>query len=232
MRTGVRFGEKHSLDDWNLIFATKTISAATPQTKLVEVPGRNGSIDMTETLTGNVKYNDRMLSVTFYTTKDVSHYQAIMSEIQNYLQGQRMRIIFDDDLAFYWLGRPTLDEMECDGTIGKIVISAVVEPYKYTVQSSAEDWLWDPFDFEQGVINEFAEMEVNGSLEVDVLGVHKYTSPIVISDSNMTVTFDGKTYNVVPGSQVMYNIIMSENKHKMTFNGTGKVTVNVVGGSL
>lgn len=229
---GVRFGDKHSFYDFGLIYSSKTIGPATPQTKLVEVPGRNGPIDMTEVVSGCVKYEARPLSVTFYTKKTVNHYQAILSELQNYLQGQKMKIIFDDDIAFYWIGRPVVDSMECDGSLGKIVISAVVDPYKYTVQSSMEDWLWDPFDFEQSIINELAEMKVNGSLRVEILGEKKYANPIIIASNAMTVDFEGSIYNVKQGSQVMYDIILKEGSNILIFEGNGTVSINYVGGSL
>lgn len=232
MKNGVLFGEKHSLDDWGLIFSTKTISAAEPQVTRINVPGRNGAIDYSEVLTNNIKYNDRTLSITFYTKRNVSEYPIIMAEIQNYLQGQKMHIVFDDDCAFYWLGRPQLDSMQCDKSLGKIVITAVVDPYKYTIQSTDEDWLWDPFDFEQGVINEFADLTVNGTLSIDVLQVGRYVNPIITVDNPMTVTFEGNTYNLVEGSNLMYEIVLSDTSKTMTFNGNGKVSVNVTGGSL
>ena len=62
---GVTIGEKHSYNDWGLILSSQTISPPTPQINMVSVPMRDGSIDITETLSGDVKYDDRTLTFTF-----------------------------------------------------------------------------------------------------------------------------------------------------------------------
>lgn len=229
---GVRFNDKHSYDDWGLVFVTKTIEAPKPQKKVVKVPGRNGVIDLTEVVTGNVRYEQRKISVTFRTFADYDEWPALLSEIANYLQGQRIRIVFDNDCAFYYLGRAEVDRIACDRKSGKLVITAECDPYKYNITTSAEDWLWDPFDFEQSVINETANLAVAGELDVMIICSQKWENPIIVSDSAMTVEFGGESHEVAAGSQVMYDIILAEGENTLKFRGNGTVTVNYVGGML
>ena len=59
---GVMIGEKHSIKDWGLIMTSKVISPPVPQLNMVSVPLRDGSLDLTESLTGDVKYNDRNIT--------------------------------------------------------------------------------------------------------------------------------------------------------------------------
>lgn len=228
---GVTLGTKHSFYDYGLIMTSKYISDPEPQTKTVSVPGRNGLIDLTEVVSKTVKYNPRQIKLTFLTEATPLEWSKLISDLQSEFQGQKIKFIFDDDLAFYWLGRPTI-ELTNSGRIATITIEALVDPYKYSVITSAEDWLWDPFDFEYGVINETADMVVDGTLSYTLLTMQKWENPIIISNSAMTVEVDGHTYNIKEGSQVLYEVILTKGEHTFTFTGNGTVTINYVGGML
>lgn len=232
MKNGVRFGEYHSLDDLGLIFNTKTISEPKAQTNMVSVPSRNGLIDMSEVLTGNIRYDDRTIQITFTITDNVNNWESKRMELANLLHGKKMRIIFDDDQAFYWLGRVTVGDLKPKKTIAEITIKATVDPYKYNITTSEEDWLWDPFDFEFGIINETANLVIDGSREVVIIGGQRWENPIITSDTGMTVTFNDVTYEINEGSQVLYDIIIEEGENTLIFNGNGTVSINYVGGSL
>lgn len=232
MKNGVMFGEYHSLDDLGLIFNTKTISEPKAQTKLVSVPSRNGLIDMTEVLTGDVRYEDRTISMSFTITDNVNRWESKRMELANLFHGQRMRIVFDDDEAFYWLGRVTVGDLKPSKSVATITIKATVDPYKYNITTSEDDWLWNPFDFEFGIINETADIEVDGTKTVVIVGGQRWENPIITSDAEMTVTFDGVTYDIVEGSQVIYDIVIEEGENELVFNGNGTVSINYVGGSL
>lgn len=232
MRNGVRFNDYHSLDDLGLIFNTKTISEPVPQTKIVNVPGRNGAIDLSEVLSGTVKYNNRTIKIQFTITDNVNEWESKRQELATKLHGEKMRIVFDDDEAFYWLGRVEVGDLKPSGSCAEITISANVDPYKYNITTSAEDWLWDPFDFENGVINELSGLVVDGTLDVMIIGLQRWENPIIISDSQMQVEYDGNTYNIKAGSQVLYDIIIEEGENHLIFRGNGTVTVNYRGGSL
>jgi len=228
----VRFNEISSYDDLGLIYNTKTISEPEPQIKTINVPGRNGAIDLSEVVTGDIRYNNRKISITFTVPELFPNWERKRSELAQMLHGQRMRINFDDDLAFYWIGRVEVGNFRKVGANVEVEITADVEPYKYSITTSAEDWLWDPFDFDYGVINETADLVVNGTRQVSLIATGRIKNPIVISNTNMTVTFKGKTYPVISGSHVMYEILLDEGENILTFNGNGTVTVNYLGGML
>lgn len=229
---GCTIGGKHTYNDFGLICTEKSISSPEPQTKRVTVPSRNGTIDMSEVVSGRVTYADRTISLKFRTTKKVDDWSAFLSELQNYMQGQKMRIIFDDDLAFYYVGRTTVS-MSTSGQVADISINATVDPYKYNITTSIDDWLWDPFDFEQGVINEMSNISVAGTKEVTLIATEKWENPIIISDTDgMQVTFDGTVYTLKKGSQVMYDILIQTGENTFTFTGNGTVSICYVGGML
>jgi hypothetical protein len=101
-----------------------------PKTKLIQVPGTNTVIDLTEALTGEVKYETRTIRCKFCVIGGRSNWPAVYSAILNEIHGKRMQIIMDDDPNYYYIGRVAVDEWESEKVTATIVITAEVEPYK------------------------------------------------------------------------------------------------------
>lgn len=229
---GVTIGEKHSINDWGLVLSSRVISPPTPQTNYVSVPLRDGSIDLSGTLADDVKYNDRVITLTFTVVDPISEWSAKISMIQNYLHGKKMRIVFDDDIAFYYVGRASVNQWTSDRKLGTLVVECIVEPFKYDVLSSAVDWEWDIFDFEEGIINEMGELIVNGATTIALICRRKRMFPVFTASADMTITFEGETYTLKAGSQKIYDIFLCEGENELTFTGNGTVKIDYIGGSL
>lgn len=226
---GVYFGDKHSFEDFNLMLKTIYISSPEPKTNNVDIPGGDGSIDLTESLTGTVKYKNRQMVITFIDPR-IGFETSTQSVISNYLHGQKMRIALDDDLDHYYMGRC---EVECYSNNSRdIVVTCDCEPYKYDKYSSTEEWLWDPFNFETGLIREYGDMVVEGILEVDIVGSRKPTVPIIIADTPMTVEFKGEVFELEVGENKILTMVLDDGINLMKFNGNGIVSVEFKGGSL
>lgn len=228
---GVTIGEKHSYKDWGIILSSKVISPPEPQINKVDVPLRDGSIDLTEALTSDVKYKDRTITLNF-TVTDRSTWAAKVSEIQNYLHGKRLKIVFDEDLAFYYIGRVSVNKWETDKAIGSLVIECDVEPFKYDMFSSAVDWEWDIFDFEEGIINETGQLIVNGATTIPLICRRKRMFPIFTASTAMTVEFEGEVFDLAKGEQKLYGLFLHEGVNELTFKGNGTVSIDYIGGSL
>ncbi len=229
---GVTIGDRHSYEDWRLILSSQVISPPKPKINLVEIPMRDGSIDLTETLTGDVKYEDRKITLTFSVIDPRRNWAVKVSDIQNYLHGKRLKIIFDEDKAFYYIGRISVDTWTSNQGIGKLVLSCTVDPFKYDIAASNENWLWDPFDFETGVINEMNEITVAGSTKVVLIGRIKGNVPTFVANVAMSLDFNGQTYQLQEGSQKFYDLFLHEGENELTFTGNGTITIEYTGGSL
>lgn len=229
---GVKIGEIHTYDDWGLILTDKVISPPVPRTNTVSVPLRDGSLDLTETLTDDVKYNDRKITLTFAVIDPIKEWPLKMSTVLNYLHGQRLKIVFDDDPAYYYIGRVAVNEWASDKRPGTLVIECTVDPFKYDVLSSAVDWEWDIFDFEDGIINETGELIVNGSTTITLICRKKRMFPIFTASTEMTVTFENEAFNLAVGKQKIYELFLTEGENELTFTGNGTVAIEYIGGSL
>ncbi len=135
---GVKFGDYHSYDEWGLILTEKEIKSPKPKTIEIEIEGSDGVLDYTEFF-GGVKYENRSLSFTFRKANIAPDaFLALYSEVQNALHGKKMQIILDDDTAFYYYGRVTINEWKSNKRIGEIVIEVDAEPYKYKIDRTTQ----------------------------------------------------------------------------------------------
>lgn len=129
---GVTFGNKHSYRAWRMLLTSHPeITPPTPKTKLIQVPGSNTVIDLTEALTGGkVKYEPRTIRCVFYVIGGRSKWPAVYSTVLNEVHGRRMKITLDTDPNWYYEGRVVVDQFDSDESAATIVITAEVEPYK------------------------------------------------------------------------------------------------------
>lgn len=134
---GVTIGGKHTFHTFGLLLESKpTISPPEPKTKLVQIPGTDGVIDLSESLTGSIAYQLRTITIQAFLPCRREDWDWKYSQILNHMHGKRMRIIFDEDPEWYYIGRVTVQEMKPEKVCAYITITAEVEPYKHRLQGS------------------------------------------------------------------------------------------------
>lgn len=155
MFRGITFnGEKHTYDDWGLVLSENPIP---PQpavnTSLLEVPGGNGFVNLSAALTGDVTYSTREGKFTFTCTDRPDQWAEIYSEISNYLHGQEMQIVLDDDPDYYYTGIVRVDPFESDKTVCKITITGTLDPFKYEKEETKISVPFNPMNVTFGGID-------------------------------------------------------------------------------
>lgn len=225
--------EKHSYDDFKLFIKSVVIHAPEVQMHKVEVGGRDGAIDLTEVLMGNVRYNDRDIELYFRFAEDELDRTTMLTRLQNFVYGKQIKFIFKDDEDYYYLGRMKSLTPGVEGAVFDLSTELEVDPYKYRMFSSDEDWLWDPFDFEEGVANETGNIVVDGEETVIMATDEKWDSPIIENDAPISVSYDGGTpINLLAGRRKVYEIMMKTGIHTFTFVGNGTVTISYRGARI
>lgn len=131
MKNGATFGDKHSYFDWGLLTKSPpTVSPPEPKTKLIEVFGGDSVLDLTESLTGQVHYQQRQIVCDFVLLGDPEKQEAIHTDILTHLHGKRMNIVLDNDPEYFYTGRVRVSKWEPGQHCANITITADVEPYK------------------------------------------------------------------------------------------------------
>lgn len=241
---------KSAYDDFNLIIKHKVINSPDPQLHKIEVVGRDGVIDLTDSIAGQVKFEERSIELSFRFLGKESERTAMVSEFLNFVYGKRISYNFNDDVSFVYIGRMTSCVPEVDGAIYDLETEIVVEPYKRTAESTAEEWLWDSFDFELGVINEFHEINVpaNEYVGVTMVGTSNDNPIVTAIDANIQGWYDiapevVEQTGIQPhfvvdagNTRKIYSVVILTGEHWFTFktvgNTDGAVTVDYRGGSL
>ncbi len=172
MYHSVTFGDKNTWDDWRLVPASRPLfNPPAQKTKVIDIPGGDGVIDLSQALTGYPIYQNRTGSMEFIVMNGFRAWQVAYSEIMDYLHGQSMRAVLEDDPEYFYEGRFTVNEWKSEKDWSRITIDYDVNPYKWALQSSTDEWLWDTFNFQNGVIQStlFREAAVTTTqLEVQV----------------------------------------------------------------
>ena len=227
----VLFGDVKSHEDWGLKLETIQLSFPESKTDQIDVPGSNGVIDLTE-VNGQVCYKNRTMTLTFSLDDDYTEWHLLSSRIAKELHGKMIKCILPDDPNYYYEGRFSLYSKKTNDVITDIVITGDVHPFKMDVYSSSEEWLWDPFSFEDGIIRSYHDIEISGTTSVSVIGSEMPVVPKFICSTEMDLSFNGSVFHLHAGETTDYDIILSDGENPLIFTGHGTVTIEYRGGIL
>lgn len=210
----VYFGEQ-STDDWGLKLYDFQLSQPEAQTAYVDVPFRDGPLDFSTTLTnGIVRYKNRTLTMGFDFLGDWPQWMATVSQVNNALLGQKLRIRTQMDPDYYYLGRCSVSSTKESFAIGSITVTATCDPYKYKLSPTVK------------------EFDVSGSLSVTLPNERMPAVPTVTTDAEITVQFGGSTIVFPAGSRRAPALLLLEGDNRLVLTGTGHIKFEYQEGAL
>ena len=129
---------KNTWSDWHLIPTQKPVFPAPEfEANYVDIPGRNGSLDLSDYLTGGPSYKDRIGSFEFiFVGSDMN---TMLNTICQFLQGKKMKIVLSDDPNFYYEGRVSVTN-KADQGYPRLTFACRVGPYKTNRSSGAHQF--------------------------------------------------------------------------------------------
>ena len=167
MYHSITIGGKNTWDDWRLVPASRPVfNPPAQKVKTLEIPGGDGVIDLSQSLTGYPVYQNRTGSIEFIVMNDFKPWHMAYSDIMDYLHGQKLRAVLEDDPEYFYEGRFTVNVWKSEKDWSRITIDYDVGPYKWSVLSSTDDWLWGPFNFQNGVIRPAVFKDIAVTTEV------------------------------------------------------------------
>lgn len=187
MYHSIIFGEKNTWDDWHIVPSSRPVFAPpTLKKKALDIPGGNGVIDLSESLTGYPVYNNSEGTFEFIVMNDHLPWQETYSMIMDHLHGKKLRATLEDDPLYYREGRFTVNDWRSEKDYSRIIIGYSVSPYK--------------IKHEESVI-EFDALTTARTLTVmnDKYGSMP-SCPVITADisagKSMSVTFTNKALNI------------------------------------
>lgn len=236
----------HTFTDFELILTSKDITAPVPKTNFLTIPARNGVIDLSSMPTQQIKYEQRTITLGFYSDKRVQSWSEEANRLWNELGGRKVKIKFDDDPWWYWEGRITDITPAYADKIETLTMTITVNPYRKTLETwgAYQEWLWDPFDFDQGIINETTNLTITstGTLTTTVYCSQRWETPLIklVSGSSATVsvtTPDNETNTVTVTSvdaTPYYNLLFKAGNNTITISAAEGTVIDIYcqGGAL
>ena len=128
----VFFDGKDTYAEYGLLLASKSISLPEVRTNMIDVPGRDGLLDASEVLTGEVTYNRTItLKLTGVDTVSGKQWPTTISDFCNKVHGKRVKVTFPEDTAHYYSGRCSVGQVELVKMMQTIPVTVNCDPWKY-----------------------------------------------------------------------------------------------------
>lgn len=210
----IRFGTKWAHTDYGLIVAPYAIPMPEPQTNFVEIPGRDGALDLSEAF-GTVRYSDRVIKLTLYTR---APFDTLISAFAAEVHGRRMNVIFDRDPTFYYDARITIEDVERHWGYCELTLECRAKPYKLE-------------QFETAIT-----VLPTSNATVTLTNTRMPVVPTITTSAEITLEFtiNEKNYSVTlpAGTHTVPSLVLSEGDTEIGITGTGSATFTYRKGAL
>ena len=208
----IKFGDKDSYNDFGLILRQKERHFPSPKTNYVSIEGGDGDLDLTTSLTGDVKYENISYSLEFTLKDKREDWETTLLNLSTYLHGKKMNLTFSEDPNWYYVGRYTLNPLTSDKNVGLLSIDCILEPYRLKKTETIKT--------------------ITGTGTLTLSNTRKWVMPKITSTSNMQFIFEGKTFSV-NGTLQSPDIILKEGNNLIEVtSGTGTLSVTYREGKL
>ena len=191
----------NSWDHWFLI-PTKRPDIALPgvTTNYADIPGRDGSLDLSDAMTGRPVYTDRTGTIEFLVMNDKrndsSTFNGTWADLRNnivqYLHGKTRFMTAESEPDYYYSGRFAVDSWSSESDYSHITISYRLRPFKKHIINIFYEGLTD-----------LSNLAVYGNSINRAIGPAAYSAgiPLVATltgGSAVTVSYGGRTATLTP----------------------------------
>lgn len=144
---------QNTYKDWMLVPNERpAVKMPDVKTKTLDINNGYGNIDLTYALTEFPLYGTRSGSIDFTVLPDYRPWNIAYTTISAFLHGKRIRMILWDEPNVYYEGTASVDTWKSDEHFSSIAINYEVDPFKMEVTRSIDNYLWDSFDFDRGIV--------------------------------------------------------------------------------
>lgn len=209
----VQFGNYDTYKDFSLILNSIKIGTPKVKSKTIKIEGADSELDYTEFF-GEPKYDNRTIKAEFQLNTTPSEYLDVYSEVQNALNGQKVRIVLTDDPNFYYVGRLTVSDLERKGVQAFIEISCDCEPYKYKKNVT------------------IVTQAVSGSASIVLNNLRKRVVPKITTNAEFKFAWGKYSATVAAGTFQLPELELVAGSNTVTVTGTGNVTFEYQEGGM
>ena len=202
----------HTGDDLDLVQEKKVIDKPAIQSFTAQVPGRDGLINLTRSLTGKVNYYNRPMSFQYFgtgTRKELLDLDAYMSRFH----GQTIQIIDDDHPDHYYEGEATV---KTSLNSNYITITLEVDAQPFRLKLSPTVYI----------------REISGEVTVYLNNENIEAIPIITTTGEIRITYNGVTTILSAGTYTIENFVLRSGVNAVKISGTATVTIQYQEGAI
>lgn len=232
MYHSITFDNKNTWDDWHLIPSSRPMFVPPePNIRFVEIPGGKG-IDLSESDDWAVTFKNRNGNFDFIVANDYWEWTEAYNTIRSFLNGTNRYAVLEDEPDYRYFGKFILNQWKSDKNYSTISIDYSVSPFKIEAIGDDSKWLWDTFDFRQGVISDYKNLQVTSSITVILTGLYANITPTFKATSPMVVIYSGKNYSIPAGVSRPTGLKLGNGQNTLTIQGNGYISIGSEGGIL
>ena len=204
---GIRFGAYHSYDDLQLVLSKKEMGSPAVKKNKLDIPGADSAIDQTDFF-GEPKYEDVDHRFEFTSILPHSGFLDQHSRIKNAIHGKRLKIILDDDPAFFYVGRCDVSGFTSEKGVGTVVVTCDCNPYKYKQELTV------------------ITRAIDGTETLTLTNGRKRAVPevTITTATSMRITYQGvNVWDLGSGSYTLPELELVEGDNAVEVSGTGTI---------
>jgi hypothetical protein len=206
---------KGTYGDFGLFLAPGLeLSPAEPRIKSVAIPGKDGELDLTESLTNDIIYDNRTLDFELlFLQEDKKEQSYIYREFVAFCHGKRATLTLpDDDHDTYLTGRVKVGPLVEDKSIARAKVSADLEPWRY--RKSQKEYI-----LTVGTGSTTATIENEG---------RKLVHPTFTTNGEISVIFGGVVAQIPQGTYTIDGIAFKQGGNTLSVTAdTADTTVSI-----
>ena len=217
----VFFDGKDTYTEYGLLLARKSISLPEVRTNMIDVPGRDGLLDASEVLTGEVTYNNRTITLKLIGVDTVSgkKWPATISDFCNKVHGKRVKVTFPEDTTHYYSGRCSVGKVELVKMMQTIPVTVDCDPWKYKNEKTT-----------------VSRSDLGTAYkQLSLPNESRPVIPTITVAQDTTLLWGSSTINISAGDNILPDIRLAAGSNTMkakVASGTGSITVTYQEASL
>lgn len=204
-------GYNTAANGWTL--AQCNLGPAVPKTEYVDIPGGDGSWDISTALSdGIVRYNDRTLEITLERSDGTRQSrEAAIRELINQHDGIQEDIVLPDDTGYHLVGRLHVVRNYNDLAHASVTITATCQPWKYKDTETV-------VSLRSSTSPQTARLVNSGRRAI---------VPTITTSGAVNLTYGTATMALSAGTYQWPNLLLTPGTHALIYSSASAVTVTL-----
>lgn len=175
------------------------------KTFYVDIPYGDGSIDLTEAVTGKVSYENRLVQFVLERLRPKDSWQSYYNNLVKNYHGKTIQLVMPDMEGYHLIGRMIVGQFT-KGDYLSIPCEVNCKPYKLKNTQT------------------ILEVSVDGTQEVLIENEQMTTVPKFTTDASVQIVHGANTYSINAGTHTL-PIVLEQGDTAIQINGTANVTI-------